>query len=134
MSDAPESHSGSCLCGAVTLRIDGPLGGVCGCHCTMCRKQTGHFLASVNVAEADLELSGKDNVRWYASTEQARRGFCSNCGSVLFWQRPGSDRIAVAMGCLEKPTGTHWERHIFVADKGDYYEIEGDAPLSEGGG
>jgi len=116
-------HHGACLCGAVRYRVAGPLAPVVACHCTMCRRQTGHFLASTNVAETDLALEGVGHVRWYAASEIAERGFCGTCGSVLFWRRPGSGRIAIAMGGFDKPTGTAIDRHIFVADKGDYYEI-----------
>ncbi len=124
---ADEMLRGSCLCGAVTFRISGKLGPADACHCSQCRKMTGHYLASVNVAVSDLELEGGDQVRWFDSSEQARRGFCPTCGSTLFWQANGSDRIAVAMGAWDGATRTRIEMHIFVADKGDYYEIEDGA-------
>ncbi len=59
-----------------------------------------------------------------------RRGFCSTCGSVLFWEPIGRDKIAIAMGAFDAPTGTHLEKHIFVADKGDYYDIADGVPQS----
>jgi hypothetical protein len=127
-------HHGRCLCGAVRFAVTGALGEVCVCHCTQCRRQTGHFLASTNVAVADVALEGEDHVRWYRSSESAERGFCGTCGSVLFWRRVASDRLAIAMGSLDKPTGTHIVAHIFAADKGDYYAIEGDAPVFPGDG
>jgi len=126
---AGEMHRGRCLCGAVRYAVSGPLSEVCGCHCTQCRRQTGHFLATTNVAVADLAIEGEDSVRWYRSSDVAERGFCGTCGSVLFWRRTGTDRIAIAMGGFEKPTGTHMGGHIFAADKGDYYEIGDGAPV-----
>lgn len=128
MAEDGDIHSGSCLCRAVTFSVSGPLDDVCICHCTMCRRQTGHFLASTNVALAAVALTGADRVRWYRSSEVAERGFCPDCGTVLFWRRPGSDRIAIAMGSLDLPTGGKIGAHIFVADKGDYYEINDTAP------
>ncbi|WP_442907399.1 GFA family protein [Kaistia sp. MMO-174] len=122
-----ETHSGACLCGAVTYRVAGPLAPVVGCHCRMCRQQTGHFLASTSVERADLTIMGSEHVRWYASSETARRGFCGTCGSVLFWEN-ASSRIAIAMGGFDGPTGVTWDKHIFVADKGDYYGIEDGVP------
>ncbi|SHG46920.1 Uncharacterized conserved protein [Kaistia soli DSM 19436] len=116
-------HHGACLCGAIRYTVTGGLSPVVACHCTMCRRQTGHFFASTNVDEDDLALDGVGHVRWFAASDVAERGFCGNCGSVLFWRRPGSSRIAIAMGGFDKPTGTMVDRHIFVADKGDYYEI-----------
>ncbi|BCP54049.1 aldehyde-activating protein [Kaistia sp. 32K] len=128
MTAGGEIHSGACLCGAVTYRVAGPLAPVVGCHCTMCRRQTGHFLASTTVAASDVTISGGDSLRWYPSSETVRRGFCGACGSVLFWERIGRPEIAIAMGGFDKPTGVRWEKHIFVADKGDYYAIEDGAP------
>jgi hypothetical protein len=34
------------------------------------------------------------------------------------------------MGAFDSPTGTCLETHIFVADKGDYYNIPDDLPQS----
>jgi hypothetical protein len=44
---------------------------------------------------------------------------------VLIADKPGryKDRIAVALGALDAPTGLKMAEHIFVADKGDYYDI-----------
>ena len=38
------------------------------------------------------------------------------------------DKIAVAMGAFDKPTGTTIGMHIYVADKGDYYDITDGLP------
>lgn len=115
--------TGSCLCGAVRFRVDGALRGVVYCHCSQCRKQSGHVCAATNVADADLEIGGEENLTWYAASPEAQRGFCSTCGSALFWKRDGLSRTSVLAGAFDLPTGLAAESHIFVADKGDYYEI-----------
>jgi len=120
--------SGSCLCGAVRIAVSEPLGPVDACHCTQCRRQTGHYLASTNVPRSALSVAGEDKVGWYRSSEKVRRGFCTICGSVLFWDPIGRDWTSVAMGAFEAPTGTRLELHIHVADKGDYYEIADGLP------
>lgn len=76
-------------------------------------------------------LTGEDNVRWFQSSENVRRGFCSTCGSSLFWDPIKSDKIAIAMGAFDKPTQRGLRMHIFVADKGDYYEIADGLPQNE---
>jgi hypothetical protein len=119
------THSGSCLCGAVAYEVDGRLRNVVGCHCTMCRKQTGHFMAATAAKLADFRLTREDGLAWYQSSPDARRGFCHRCGSTLFWQGKGRDYIAIAAGSLDGPTDLRLEGHIFCADKGDYYEITG---------
>jgi hypothetical protein len=121
-------HKGSCLCGGVSFSIEGKLGAPDACHCTQCRKQSGHYFASANVPKAALSVDGQENVAWYQSSAKVRRGFCSKCGSTLFWDPPARDWIAVAMGALDTPTSSHIEKHIFVAEKGDYYEIVDGLP------
>ena len=126
---------GSCLCGAVKFEIDGALEKQPeACHCTQCRKQTGHFLVAVNVRRTQLKLQGEDKVAWYQSSEQVQRGFCSVCGSTLFWNPTieGYEYIAIAMGLFDTPTGRRIRKHTFVGDKGDYYEIDDGAPQSQG--
>jgi hypothetical protein len=126
-----DSHSGSCLCGAVKFKTAGKLRGVVYCHCSQCRKQTGHYYAATNVADDDIAISGSENLTWYHASDFARRGFCRTCGSALFWKRNGSDVISVLAGAFDSPTGLLGESHIFVADKGDYYTIEDGLPQFE---
>src|SRR3569623_1800024 len=111
--------SGSCLCGAVKFEVEGELAPPDACHCSQCRRQSGHYWASTDMARNRLKVTGEDNVRWYRSSEKVRRGFCATCGSVLFWDPGGRDKIAVAMGAFDAPTGARLGHHIFVADKGD---------------
>lgn len=124
-------HKGSCLCGAVGFEVAGPLPPADACHCSQCRKQSGHFWASANVQRDALTISGTDRLSWFQSSERVRRGFCSSCGSFLFWEPIHKDVIAVAMGAFDAPTGTRLEMHIFVADKGDYYDIADGLPQNE---
>jgi hypothetical protein len=119
---------GACLCGAVRFEVAGALAPAGACHCSQCRKQSGHYWASTEVLRAAVTIEGAEALAWYRSSERVRRGFCSRCGSVLLWDRAGADRIAIAMGAFEAPTGTRLEKHIFVADKGDYYDIGDGLP------
>ena len=124
-------HKGSCLCGAVRFEVAGELAPPDACHCSQCRRQSGHVWASTNVRRSDLSVEGEENVTWYSSSDKVRRGFCSTCGSVMFWDPDGHDIVAVGMGAFDKPTGTSLHIHIFTADKGDYYEIADGLPQKE---
>jgi len=132
MSDTSQEHRGTCLCGAVRFTTHGALRGVIYCHCTQCRRQTGHFVAATASEDADLVVDGADNISWYAASSDAKRGFCRTCGSVLFWKASGRSRTSIMAGAFERPTGMSGMSHIFVADKGDYYEIEDSLPRFEG--
>lgn len=121
-------HTGSCLCGGVRFDVEGDLRGVIYCHCSQCRKQTGHFYAATNVPTSAIRIDGADGITWFAASPSARRGFCRTCGSALFWQLNGADEISVLAGAFDSPSGLSGEVHIFVADKGDYYEIADGLP------
>ena len=121
-------HKGACLCGAISFEVEGALAPPDACHCTQCRRQSGHYWASTNVARDALTVRGAENVTWFQSSAKVRRGFCSTCGSVLFWDPPHKDWTSIAMGAFDSPTGTRLEVHIFTADKGDYYEIADGLP------
>ena len=122
---------GSCLCGAVRFTVDGELNGGDACHCTQCRKHSGHYFASTDIPKSALTVEGEDNLRWYQSSERVRRGFCGQCGSSLFWDPVESEKIAVAMGAFDDPTGTRLHMHIFTSQKGDYYDIADGLPQHE---
>ena len=121
-------HSGSCMCGAITFTVEGDLPQPDVCHCSKCRKQSGHCFASTDVPKSALSLSGTDALKWFQSSQQIRRGFCGECGSSLFWEPSHRDWIAVAMGAFDRPTGTTVKMHIFVGEKGDYYQIADRLP------
>ena len=125
-------HKGSCLCGAVSFEVAAELHEPDACHCSQCRKQSGHYWVSTDVPRSALNVRGEEKLSWFHSSERIRRGFCATCGSFLFWEPIGRERVAVAMGAFDKPTGTQLGKHIFVADKGDYYEIADGLPQDEG--
>jgi hypothetical protein len=116
-------YRGSCLCGACSYEVRGPLRNVIACHCGQCRKQTGHFMAATSANLADFRLLGETTLRWYRASARARRGFCASCGSTLFWQADGAAQISIAAGTLDGATGLRIEGHIYCADRGDYYSI-----------
>jgi hypothetical protein len=126
MSD--KQLTGRCNCGAVTFVATGPFRAAKACHCKTCRRQSGHYIAATQIDRAGLTVSGEGMLAWFAASEHARRGFCRVCGAHLFWQPVGSRRISIFMGCLDGPTGLRLADHIFVGEKGDYYEIADGLP------
>lgn len=126
--------SGGCLCGAVRYEVRGPLRPVVNCHCGQCRRTSGHFVAASGARRGDFSLVSSDELRWYESSPEARRGFCGVCGSSVFWDPTGGDETMIMTGTMDSPTGLETAAHIFVGDAGDYYDIPDDGlPRLAGG-
>lgn len=122
---------GSCQCGRVRFGLTEVPTSPTACHCVQCRKQSGHYFASGNVPKSSVSITGAEHLTWYQSSEKVRRGFCSQCGSWLFWEPVLRDWTSIALGSIEGETGLKLERHIFVAEKGNYYELGDGLPQNE---
>jgi hypothetical protein len=94
---------------------------------------TGHFMAATAARHSDFRLIAEAGLKWYAASDEARRGFCQRCGSTLFWEGLGRDYISIAAGTLDDTGGLTVACHIFVANKGSYYEIETGVPQAMDG-
>lgn len=119
-----EIHKGSCCCGAVAYELSGLLRPSVACHCSQCRKTSGHYWSATQVPNSGFKITKDDGLKWFRASNTARRGFCTECGSSMFWQHDGEDATSVGTGTLDGETGIETAAHIFVADKGDYYDIE----------
>lgn len=123
MNPSIEVHGGGCACGAVRYRASGPLRPVVACHCSQCRKSLTNYGAFTAVARDALTIDNEAGVTWYASSPAVRRGFCTRCGSALFWDNSAAPYVSIAAGTLDRPDVIKQVRHIYVADKAGFYEI-----------
>lgn len=127
-SEAETTYRGGCLCGAVSFEAKGPLREVISCHCGQCQKASGHYFAATACAAENLTLLEDRGLKWFVSSDWAERGFCQECGCNLFWRRKEGPSISILAGSLDGNTGLKTIRHIFVADKKDYYDITDGLP------
>jgi hypothetical protein len=123
-----EELQGGCLCGAVRFSASQKPNGIVACHCHECRQMTGHFMAAAFVIKSKLTILKSEGLRWYRSSPFARRGFCNRCGSTLFWDGDKLDKIGIAAGALDDTTGLKLNAHVYVPEKGCYYEITDGLP------
>lgn len=119
---------GRCDCGTVSFEVEAVRETVTICHCGQCRRTSGHLWASTHAAYDKVHFTSVQGLEWYSSSDFAKRGFCKNCGSSLFYRLNGEEGVGIAAGCLDLPTDLKIGKHIFVKDKGDYYEITGNEP------
>ena len=120
--------TGGCLCGAVRYEVTGALRDVIECHCAMCRKTHGHVGAYTAAPKGALTITEARGLKWYRSSEYARRGFCAECGGSLFFDPVRKDTMSIAAGTLDPPTGLATVVQIHVASAGDYYRIDERVP------
>lgn len=124
----PARHTGRCACGAVRYVVEGPLTPVAACHCESCRRQTGSFYMATSAPAQSVHIDGAQHLTQWQATSEAVRRFCRHCGSHLFWQRIGSAELDILAGSLDPPSEVSLTHHIFVAEKGDFYEIADGLP------
>lgn len=128
-----ETITGRCACGKVSFSAVGPFREALACHCRSCRHQSGHYLAATATAIDKVTIDGAEGLTWYGATPHARRGFCRTCGSLMFWEPVSRSHLSIMMGAIDDPGDIRLAAHIFVAEKGEYYEIGDGLPQKDKG-
>ena len=127
---AGERLTCGCLCGGVRFLVPGPAGAVTACHC---RRWSGHFAASVDVAEKAVDDQARGELATQGTCGGGSRGFCRTCG-LPKWFRARNGGFSVEAGVVPGVTGGYLVRHIHVADKGDDYRLDDGVPQQCGAG
>jgi hypothetical protein len=113
--------AGSCLCGAISFTAKRMSDSVAACHCNSCRKWGGSAFMEVNCgAEVVFENEAKLSV--FDSSEWAQRGFCSECGTHLFYRLKETQEHMMPVGLFDDDSGFVFKRQVFVDEKPDYYQ------------
>jgi hypothetical protein len=124
--------SGQCHCGAVRYEMPAEVIYHALCHCSDCRRATGAPLVSWGLAPADkVTITGEPKI--YASSENARRHFCGECGTSLFYTNevifPGL--IDVQTATLDDPDAIPIGVHVQVAERIGWMEHAHELPMFE---
>ena len=125
-------YQGGCLCGAVKFQIYGQMRQIINCHCGQCRRTHGHYAAYSSVEKSKFNFIRDTGLKWFRSSDKAKRGFCQECGASLFYHVHDGDGISVAAGSIDGDTHCVTGEHWFTTMKGDYYGLpEGDKVRSQ---
>ena len=127
-TDSTLETTGGCLCGGVRYRVMEPLRPIVYCHCSQCRRTSGHFVAATAAAKDALNFVADNSLEWFASSDFASCGFCRRCGSSLFWLSEAREYVSIMAGTLDESNALEAVEHIYVGDKADYYELTDDLP------
>jgi len=110
-------RTGRCLCGAITYELAETPTAYGACHCAMCRRWTGGIELGLQVPPGGIAFDGEAPAT-YASSDWAERGFCTTCGSSLFWRLtadgPMKGLLSVSMGSLDDAEGMVFDTEVYV--------------------
>lgn len=96
-------YQGGCHCGRIKYEVEGTLGQVIDCNCSMCRKRGG-LLWFVPRAQFRLLTSETALATYTFNTHKLRHRFCSACGIAPFSEGTdpkGAATVAINARCLE---------------------------------
>ena len=123
--------SASCLCGSVTMTATQVSRKLEACHCSMCRKWGGGPALVVDCGN-EVEIDGVENVTVYNSSDWAERGFCSVCGTHLFYRLKDSNQHIIPAGFFSDIGELEFEKQIFIDEKPDYYSFANETEAMTG--
>lgn len=113
---------GQCLCGQVTIHAATMATEIGSCHCAMCRKWVGGPLLTVECG-SEVSFEGEDNISIFDSSDWGERGFCSQCGSHLFYRLKPTGQYHMPTGLFGDDVPRRFTHQIFIDSKPDYYEF-----------
>ena len=121
--------TGGCLCGAVRYEVRGEVRSIINCHCGQCRRFGGHFGAYTHVGDEQFTLARERGLKWYRSSDAARRGFCAECGSTLTMHESVlEDRVQVCLGSLDRAAEVRPDDHVWTTDQLPWLRLDDDRP------
>ena len=118
---------GQCHCGAVRYEMSAQAIHQALCHCSDCRRHSGAPMVAWGLVARD-QITIEGETKEYASSEQARRHFCPNCGTSLFYTNEGMfpGAIDVQIATLDEPDALPPQIQVQVADRiGWMKQVEG---------
>jgi hypothetical protein len=126
-----ETLHGQCLCGAVKYHVTAAPIWSAHCHCSMCRRAHGApFVTWVGVPlDAFKVMEEEPSLRWYASSAQAKRGFCSACGTPLFFHgEKWADEMHIARATFVTRISLLPEAHVYYDTHVDWIQCNDHLP------
>jgi hypothetical protein len=128
-----EHVQGGCQCGAIRYRLEGGSERINLCHCRMCQRAHGAPVVAWVTIRADRVVMLGESAQFYRSSERAERGFCSRCGSPMFWrllnQTDSPERlIDVAAASLDDPTLFAPSEHLWVSSAMPWLQLADHLP------
>ena len=109
------TYQGGCHCGRIAFEVQGEIGQVIECNCSICTKR-GSLLWFVPREQLRLETPAADLATYTFRTGRIKHHFCPNCGCAPFAigsDKTGALQAAVNVRCLEGVAPSALERLPF---------------------
>ena len=110
----------SCLCGAVKVTAEKINPKFTVCHCQSCRTWGGAPFFAVQCG-TKVKIDGSDKVKEYDSSAWASRGFCTECGTHLFFKFKESGEYNMPVGMFPNLKGLEMDMQYFSDLRPSYY-------------
>ncbi len=81
---------------------------------------------------AGVEFTGAENIGRYDSSEWAERGFCSRCGTSLFYRLKAADKYIMSIGAFDDQSAFELVGEIYIDEKPPGYNFAGEHPRQTG--
>lgn len=112
----------SCLCGGVSMHIAEASTEVGACHCSMCRQWGGGPMMTTDCG-TNVSIQGEENISIFDSSDWAERGFCTHCGSHLFFRLKATQQYFVPVGLLSSMDELVFDHQIYIDNKPAFYHF-----------
>ncbi|HET7921330.1 MAG TPA: GFA family protein [Gammaproteobacteria bacterium] len=95
-------YQGSCHCGKIAFDVEGEIGQVIDCNCSMCQRRGG-LLWFVPRDKLHLHTPEADLGTYSFNKHRLKHHYCRNCGIAPFsdGEKAGQPMAAVNVRCLE---------------------------------
>lgn len=110
----------SCLCGAVKISVEKIDPKFTVCHCHSCRTWGGAPFFAVKCG-TNVKIQGNDKIKMYESSAWASRGFCTECGTHLFYKFKETGEYKMSVGLFSNLEGLEMDMQYFTDIKPGYY-------------
>ncbi|MFK7996169.1 MAG: GFA family protein [Granulosicoccus sp.] len=124
MSDSLKIN-GSCLCKSVNISVSVASSSVGACHCSSCRKWGGGPLLAIDCG-TEVTIDTETSITVFNSSEWAERGFCTRCGTHLFYRLKENQQYSMPAGIFDDVHSLNFDHQIFIDEKPEYYDFNND--------
>ena len=118
------TRTGQCMCGKVKYAAETE-DKVSVCYCKMCQRWASGMFMGVPTTAFEV-TEGAEHLGVIKSSDWAKRGFCRNCGSNIYYHADAMVNPSVAFGSLDDTNGLRPRIQFYVDKRPEGFELAAD--------